>query len=111
MRPAWILLAASLFAAGSAAASCTFQKVADLPVKLRGSQLLVDASIGGYRFEMLVDTGASITMIDGAVAKAANLNPAATATSSAWVARDVQAGLWWTTSSSPAQRFPAGGFW
>ncbi|WP_420243888.1 retropepsin-like aspartic protease family protein [Roseiterribacter gracilis] len=58
----------------NAVAECKFQKVAELPVTVRGNQLLVDASVGGQKFKMIVDTGASVTLIDQAIAKAANLD-------------------------------------
>lgn len=65
---------AGLFASPNAVAECKLLKVGELPVTLRGNQLLVPATVGGQSFMMLVDTGAGITIINETVANAANLN-------------------------------------
>jgi predicted aspartyl protease len=69
-----LLELAGLVATSSAAAECKLLKLGELPVTVQRNQLLVPASVNGQKFMMVADTGAGITLLDGSVAKAAQLN-------------------------------------
>ena len=71
MTKRYALFAASVaigFACSVAAASCQLTKVAEWPVRLERNKLIVDGAINGQKIGVLLDTGASTTLIFRAAA-------------------------------------------
>ena len=67
-------LALALAATGGIArAACVMQELAELPIKVVGTQVLIDAEINGQSVQMIVDTGAQSTLLVRAGAKRLNL--------------------------------------
>ena len=66
MTKRYALFAASVaigFACSVAAASCQLTKVAEWPVRLERNKLIVDGAINGQKIGVLLDTGATTTLI------------------------------------------------
>lgn len=75
-RVAAAVLAAAFLSTGSVspASACTLHTVAELPLIVEGGEAFVEASIDGQPVRLLVDTGATTTLLTPAAAKALGLH-------------------------------------
>ena len=77
LRAMMVALCMGLFGAvrpATAAAKCQLEQVAALPVRVTASRILLDARINGQPVEVILDTGASVSMIFADAARRLGLN-------------------------------------